>query len=524
MPIVTDNHVRIYQTTITQVRQALGRTVTIYLEPTEVDCEWCFFPDTEVYTANGLKPIQDIKIGEKVLTKSGKFNRVLKLFSRSYEGEYITITPYTSGGSIKCTPNHKFYVIRDDKEIEVEASSLLSSDYIRTNSIKIENTDIVLPQSSYRQKKDGPKVASISSMLQDKDFLRIIGLFIAEGGYGDRNVNFSFSSDENNLIQFVHSFFTKYGFKPKISDRKKYGEHCTQVIINSVVLRKWFEDNCGIGSENKFIPHVILNNYAIEKTLQGYIEGDGYFDSSSGKLIISTVSKKLAYQILLVLSTLGYYTSSLHVKKGWKDKNNVSHKTSYTISFKDTNDSGAYKKIVNGVKYTKIKEIQKNSVDKTTVYNLEVENEHNYTVYNIAVSNCKYDPVAKKSSGIAESGKDWTTHPDYTAGINDVVCPNCNGEGTVETQITKTALATKKDISTNDRVDNKAGIFMPATIRLSCDLNDVLVDTADKEGDTWFHRAQKVEYDGEFYEVVNPTKSGLRDLYTCRVILERTNK
>lgn len=137
---------------------------------------------------------------------------------------------------------------------------------------------------------------------------------------------------------------------------------------------------------------------------------------------------------------------------------------------------------------------------------------------------CVYDPIAKKSSGIAETGMDWTTHPDYVAGRNDIVCPECNGEGTVETQVTKTVLATKKDISTNDRIDSSAGTFLPATVRLSCDLNDVLVDPTDVNGETWFHRAVKVVYDGESYEVVNPTKSGLRDLYTCRVILERTNK
>ena len=137
---------------------------------------------------------------------------------------------------------------------------------------------------------------------------------------------------------------------------------------------------------------------------------------------------------------------------------------------------------------------------------------------------CIYDPVNKKSSGVAASGYVWSTHPDYVSPLNDKLCPNCAGEGEIETEVTYTTLATKKDLSYNDRNDNTAGQFKPGTIRLSCDLSNVLVDTADLEGDTYFDRAIKVTYDGVTFNVVNVTKGGLRDLYTCRVILERTNK
>lgn len=134
---------------------------------------------------------------------------------------------------------------------------------------------------------------------------------------------------------------------------------------------------------------------------------------------------------------------------------------------------------------------------------------------------CIWDPVYKKSSGKPASGYTWSTHPNYK---NDKVCPNCDGKGVTQTENTETVKGTKKDLSYNDRADLPMGNFKPGTLRFSCDLNDVLVDSDDVDGDTHFHRAIKVVLDGESYEVVNVSKSGLRDLYTCRVILERTNK
>lgn len=137
---------------------------------------------------------------------------------------------------------------------------------------------------------------------------------------------------------------------------------------------------------------------------------------------------------------------------------------------------------------------------------------------------CILDRVNNRSTGVQAPNKDWEEHTDYVSPKNDRICPECSGKGYTEVENTVTALGTKKDLSYNDREDLVAGVFKPGTIRLSFILEDVLVDTSDLEGDTWLDRSIKVNFDGEDYEVVNLVKSGLRDLYTCRVILERTNK
>ena len=72
---------------------------------------WCFSKDTEVLMADlNYKPINQIKIGEKVLGKNKKgqlvYSTVTKLFSRQ-TNDLVTLK--TEEVKITCTPEHKFY-------------------------------------------------------------------------------------------------------------------------------------------------------------------------------------------------------------------------------------------------------------------------------------------------------------------------------------------------------------------------------------------------------------------------------
>lgn len=71
----------------------------------------CFVPDTLVYTDVGLRKIQDISIGDKVLSHKNTFEEVTSTFSEKRDEEIIKIN-----GKIECTKNHKFYVVNKKYE------------------------------------------------------------------------------------------------------------------------------------------------------------------------------------------------------------------------------------------------------------------------------------------------------------------------------------------------------------------------------------------------------------------------
>jgi len=65
----------------------------------------CFAPGQKVKTDKGLKNIEDIKQGEKVLTHTGVYKTVTNTFRFDDKKSIVNVN------GIKATPNHEFYVL-----------------------------------------------------------------------------------------------------------------------------------------------------------------------------------------------------------------------------------------------------------------------------------------------------------------------------------------------------------------------------------------------------------------------------
>ena len=66
----------------------------------------CFHPDSVVKTDKGDVPIKNIKIGDSVLTHKNRFKKVLNTKKEKSYDNLLVIN-----GKVKCTKDHRFYVI-----------------------------------------------------------------------------------------------------------------------------------------------------------------------------------------------------------------------------------------------------------------------------------------------------------------------------------------------------------------------------------------------------------------------------
>lgn len=92
---------------------AAGRAnplITRYRFFSAADDRVCFPADTLVETSAGSKPIQDVCIGDSVLTRHG-LRRVLAVSERKYSGAMVTVD--TSVGSVTATAEHPFWTNED---------------------------------------------------------------------------------------------------------------------------------------------------------------------------------------------------------------------------------------------------------------------------------------------------------------------------------------------------------------------------------------------------------------------------
>jgi hypothetical protein len=79
-------------------------------QPTR-DCHKCFPPDTLVRTEAGYRPIQSIKVGDRVLSSDGSYRAVVEVMVSHFSGSLSSIKPSVSTRPILSTPSHPFYTL-----------------------------------------------------------------------------------------------------------------------------------------------------------------------------------------------------------------------------------------------------------------------------------------------------------------------------------------------------------------------------------------------------------------------------
>ena len=97
-------------------------------------CKFCFPDDTLINTIKGGIPIQDLKVGDTVISciKSkhkpyARTNRIEEIYEHDYKGDLIVIT-LEDNRTLKVTPNHPIFL---ENGREVNAGDLTESDEIR---------------------------------------------------------------------------------------------------------------------------------------------------------------------------------------------------------------------------------------------------------------------------------------------------------------------------------------------------------------------------------------------------------
>lgn len=90
----------------------------------------CFAPGQKVITADGLKNIEDIQVGEEVLTHTGSYKTVTNTFKFDDKKTIVNVN------GIKATPNHEFYVLHK------KYREVITSDNIHQYAEWIEAKDL----------------------------------------------------------------------------------------------------------------------------------------------------------------------------------------------------------------------------------------------------------------------------------------------------------------------------------------------------------------------------------------------
>jgi len=136
---------------------------------------------------------------------------------------------------------------------------------------------------------------------------------------------------------------------------------------------------------------------------------------------------------------------------------------------------------------------------------------------------CYFDAITKASSGIAQTGKVWSTHPRYYG--SNIRCPECDGRGLLNQPDIRTIdKVVVEDLSGERWEAGKFFSFKNGTKRLIGKLSDVLNDATDTNSGSIFYNCIKIIIDGDNHRFMSIDEAGLKDKHLFIAIVERTDK
>lgn len=367
----------------------------------------CFVANTKVLTHSGYKNIQDVSLTDKLMTHTGKFQSILNLQKKKYNGDLYTIRPKYHM-PLMCTDEHPFYVREKERKWNSKtrkydnifkdakwkkAEELTKNDYF---GMKINENNII-PEFNFDKPINKHKTQNIHIQLDNPDMWFMMGYFIGDGwieettkhdGKCAYKIRFAINNDdEEYVLRRINNILT-------ITDKKcPSGQKCNKYGCSDFV---WFHifKQFGKYAHGKTVPEWVHDapREFIEEFIHGYHTADGCINKNNNYQF-TTVSYNLAFGIQRLYLKLGHLFSIMkqtRPKKTVIDGRTVNQRDTYRISGhinKDARKQSSF--IENGYAWYAPFKIEKQSIKDEPVYNFEVENDNSYIVENTIVHNCQ---------------------------------------------------------------------------------------------------------------------------------------
>lgn len=362
----------------------------------------CFEKGTAIETDGLPKNIEDITIGDMVLTHQSRYKKVTNVMGRE---DTIFEVKIDKLPLMYVTAEHPFLTKRGwvkvkdlkpkDDFIEIGMRRDDTRDMIITFNGHEENGKIYKTlEAKENIKKFNRKFSLHENPIKNNvsindDIAWLLGVFIADGsisqGYDIRITLGMHDVVEANRI--IDIFKKEFDIEAKLITTKqpsgRKGDGWITVRVHNKFLSDWIVENFGKGFNKKVLPNWIfhLRDNLKMKFIEGVAFGDGTPINSYG-IRIGLCNEVVVRQLFQLLTSIGY-KPSLHKKK--LIKNGKFHL--WSVEYGTQHNPGMVKG--NAYRLNYIKDTKK----VTRVYNFEVEDDHTYVANQVIVHNCFILPV-----------------------------------------------------------------------------------------------------------------------------------
>lgn len=369
----------------------------------------CFPPGTLIRLADGsLKPIEEIRWGDKVATAEGRTGDVTRLMARGVNEPIYRIKLWGHDG-LALTSEHPILTARG----YVEAKDIRVGDEVAISKfappkryclIQVAEHSQLMSKSRYRRatahrsvfaKGGGRRLIAVQHAVPDcielnEDFGRLAGLYLAEGSSDHGRVTWSFCADERDTLvaETVSLIKTIFGVDASVSERNRGST--IVVTAHSRPMEELFVSLCGSLAGGKRLHRDLSSapDHCLRAMFFGWIAGDGH--ERRNQTQGTTVSKRLALDMFSIASALGLKPTFNRTE--CKPTGNVkSRQTRYDVFIATESRGGSWHcRGGESHDWRKVRGVEQ--IDYSgPVYNFSVSGDESYVADGVGVHNCVGD-------------------------------------------------------------------------------------------------------------------------------------
>jgi ribonucleotide reductase alpha subunit len=283
----------------------------------------CLPYDAKVFTKHAIKNIEDVSIGDEVLTSDG-YAKVSNYF---VQGKQETIVIKTRQGDFECTPNHKMPVYTSLNEYAwKQASELAPGDRLVYVGTGLEGTATELPEWNYERPSHSTTCRDIAIPALTTDVAWLFGYLFGNGHIrlnkqkSKGNVSASCPDKLPKIIEKVKETLSLFGTNVVVKEGKG---RCKIIATESkqlaLYMSQWKLPNSPLN-----IPEFIMQGLSEIKYafIAGLFDADGSSRTSPLRAV-TTVYASLSDDLQLLLNSVGIPSSLKVTDRGhienWKD-------------------------------------------------------------------------------------------------------------------------------------------------------------------------------------------------------------